>query len=82
MLDKTFSFLLGLILSILFLVAGFILSNWIEHVIGILLSVCAIPGIGYLFYKSAYRFIGLGMLISLVPISILGLLFFVVSSLH
>jgi hypothetical protein len=75
-------FLIGVLFSACLIGLGLFLTNLSENGFWLAFAVLSIPAFGFYLYKSNRKHIGLGMLISTIPIIIIGLLFIIISGLH
>jgi hypothetical protein len=79
---KALKFILGLIISIGLVVLGFITTRYFEHGFWVSIFSIAVPFIGWVLFKGNQKQIGKGMLICSIPLSILAILFILLSGLH
>jgi heme/copper-type cytochrome/quinol oxidase subunit 4 len=79
---EVLKYIIGFLISIGLVVIGFVLTQYFEHGLSVSICTIAIPFIGWFFLKVKQKEIGMGMLISSIPIGLLALLFIFLSELH
>ena len=81
-MQKTLNIIYGVLLAIIIPFFGILITNLIEHGIGIILSIILVPFLGIYLFKSKNKQIGIGIFIGFIPVIIFTLLFIEISKLH
>ena len=79
---KILYYIFGFLISFVIIFIGFLLTNYWEDEFGIVMAFISVPIFGFYFLKFRQKQIGMGMLISFIPLILLALVFIILSRLH
>lgn len=79
---KFLNFIIGVVISILLVILGLVLANYLEHGAFLVAGAILVPVFGTYQFVYGQKQIGLAMLITSIPLALLGFAFVVASGLH